>query len=472
MPKLRRYVATQALPANPVSAFDYHERPGALNRLIPPWETVTIESSDRSLKPGSRVVLKTSVGGVPLRWVAEHTEYDPPNLFADRQISGPFETWNHQHRFETRERANSDHPSQLIDQIDYRLPLGALGDFFGSVKARRTIEAMFAYRHQVTHDDLRLMHDYPLNHLRVAVSGSNGLVGKAFCNLLNLFGHEVRSIVRGDQEESNQEAPWSRNADQHTLSGLDAVVHLAGKSIADGRWNQTQKAEIRDSRVEKTRQLCELLATRKQPPKVLVCASATGIYGDRGDEILDEQSPLGESTANGAGFLAQVGKEWEEACQPARDAGIRVVHARFGIILSPRGGALQKMLTPAKLMGGSLGSGKQWWSWIGLDDALGALYHCIQCEQVHGAVNLVTPSPIQNRDFTRELGRVIGRPALFPAPKPILRLALGEMADALLLSSARVIPQKLLDSNYHFRFTDLGQLLRYSLGRNLKHSEA
>lgn len=472
MSKQRRYVVTQALPASLASAFDYHERPGALNRLIPPWEKVSIESSDCSLKTGSRVVLKTSIGGVPLRWVAEHTQYDPPHLFADRQVSGPFAAWNHQHRFETLHAGHLKNQSQLVDQIDYRLPFGALGDLFGATKARKSIEAMFAYRHQITHDDLQLMQLYAPAKLKIAVSGSNGLVGHALCNLLNLFGHEVRSIVRGEQKESNQEAPWSRSADKQTLDGFDSVVHLAGKSIADGRWNPQQKSEIRDSRVQKTRQLCELLASRSQPPKVLICASATGIYGDRGDEVLDEESTLGESTDRGAGFLVEVGKEWEEACRPAAEAGIRVVHARFGIILSPRGGALQKMLTPAKLMGGALGAGKQWWSWIGLDDALGALYHCIQSERIHGAVNLVSPQPIQNKDFTGELARVIGRPALFPAPKTMLRLALGEMADALLLSSARVIPKKLIDSGYQFRFTELGNLLRYSLGRNLKHSEA
>ncbi len=210
----------------------------------------------------------------------------------------------------------------------------------------------------------------------------------------------------------------------------------------------------------KTRQLCERLASLAKKPSVLVCASATGIYGDRGDEVLTEASKPGDS------FLAGVASDWEQACQPAIDAGIRVVNARLGVVLSPQGGALSKMLLPAKFFGGSLGGGRQWWSWISLDDVLGAIYHAIQTPSLHGPVNLVSPEPIRNRDFAITLGQVIGRPALFPAPAFMLRLALGEMADALLLASTRVTANRLAASGYAFRFTDLPSALRYSLGRD------
>ena len=196
-----------------------------------------------------------------------------------------------------------------------------------------------------------------------------------------------------------------------------------------------------------------------QKPKVLVCASATGIYGDRGDEVLDENSKPSED------FLADVAMQWEQACQPALDAGIRVVNARFGIILSPSGGALEKTLTPAKLMGGALGNGKQWWSWMALDDVVGALYHVLTTDSLNGPVNFVSPDPVRNRDFAKTLGRVLGRPALFPAPAFALRLALGEMADDLLLSSTRVQPKQLIESGYRFRFTHLEPFFRYCLGR-------
>ena len=450
------YVAQTELPTSVEESFAYHERPGALQRLVPPWESVELEHSDQSLAVGSRVVMKTKVMGIPLRWVAKHTEYEPPTLFADTQVSGPFASWDHRHEFCSIDAGSSR--SQLRDHIRYRLPMGALGRIFGSSKARKTIEAMFAFRHQITRDDLQLSVDHPMDPMTVAVSGSSGLVGSSMSSLLTLLGHQVRPIVRSPDQDESSIAAWSSPEDAAQLSGVDAVIHLAGKSIASSRWTDQIKREIRDSRVIKTRQLCESLAKLAQKPKVLICASATGIYGDRGDEVLDEKSAPSDD------FLADVAKEWEQACQPAIDAGIRVVNARFGIILSPSGGALEKSLTPAKLMGGSLGNGKQWWSWIALDDVVGALYHVLANDSVTGPVNFVSPAPVRNRDFAKTLGRVLGRPALFPAPAFALRLALGEMADDLLLSSTRVDPQQLIQSGYRFRFTDLESFFQYCLG--------
>jgi uncharacterized protein (TIGR01777 family) len=475
------YRAETELPTSVQEAFAYHERDGALQRLVPPWESVQIERSDGSLEVGSRVVMKTKVLGVPLRWVAEHTHYDPPHLFADTQISGPFASWDHRHLFSgldpesddiqneaTRTGANQAATTQLIDEIRYRLPMGFLGRAFGSSIARKAIEAMFAYRHRITRDDLQLAGDHPIEPMAVAISGSSGMVGSSMQSLLTLLGHNVRPIVRrpivpqavDSSVDSQPIAAWSSDAEAAKLSGVDAVIHLAGKSIASQRWNDHVKQEIRDSRVQKTRQLCESLAKLDKKPRVLVCASATGIYGDRGDDVLDESSSRGED------FLADVAMEWEQACQPAIDADIRVVNARFGIILSPGGGALEKTLMPAKLMGGSLGSGDQWWSWIALDDVVGAIYHAIANESISGPVNFVSPEPIRNRDFAKTLGRSIGRPALFPAPAFALRMGLGEMADALLLASSRVEPRRLLDSGYRFRFTDLEAFFNYSLGRD------
>ncbi|NNE00582.1 MAG: TIGR01777 family protein [Pirellulaceae bacterium] len=450
------YVASTTLPVSVADAFAYHDRRGALERLIPPWESAHIESSDQSLEVGSRVVLKTKIAGVPLRWVAEHTHYDPPTLFADTQISGPFAKWNHRHHFIQA----GDESSLIKDEIQYRLPGGSLGRLFGGSMAQRTIESMFSYRHQVTRDDLQLFNQYPTSPLTVAISGASGLVGAQLSALLSLLGHRTLRIVRNPTNDSSDIAVWSDPADVAKLEDVDAVIHLAGKPIADDRWTDDVKQQIRDSRVIKTRELCESLAKLHRKPKVLICASATGIYGNRGDEILDENS------AAGGDFLADVAREWEDACQGARDAGIRVVNTRFGIVLTPRGGALQKMLLPAKLAGGSLGNGQQWWSWIALDDVLGAIYHCIQDDSISGAVNFVAPEPIRNRDFAKTLGRVLGRPALLPAPAFGLRLALGEMADALLLASTRAVPQKLLQSTYKYRFDDLESALRYYLGRN------
>ena len=461
MPDGRSYAAEIDLPVSVEDAFAYHERPGALNRLIPPWESVSIERSDRSLAPGNQVVLVTKIAGVPVRWVAEHTRYDPPNLFEDRQLSGPFAKWIHRHEFSS----TGEESSRLRDSILYRLPMGPLGDFFGRNKALRTIEAMFAYRHRTTRDDLQMFADQSSDRrLRLAISGSHGLVGSRLKHLMSLLGHESHSIVRDSETQQEDIAVWADDDSFRKLEGIDAVVHLAGKSIADSRWTPEIKQQIRDSRVLKTRELCEKLARLEKRPEVLVCASATGYYGDRGDESLDE------SSASGDGFLPDVSRQWEEACQPAIDAGIRVVNARFGIILTPAGGALSKMLMPAKLLGGSLGKGNQWWSWIAIDDALGAIHHAIMNPNVRGPMNVVAPQPITNAEFAKTLASVLDRLALFPAPAIALRLAMGEMADALLLSSARVEPKRLTDTGYRFRFTELDDTLRHYLGRNRSES--
>lgn len=321
------YTAKSTLPVPAAEAFAYHERPGALSRLVPPWESVELEYSDGSLAVGSKVVMKTKIFGVPFRWVARHTEYEPPRLFADTQVTGPFAAWDHRHEF------LGDGPtSTLRDSITYEVPLGPIGRLLGGGKARRTIEAMFAYRHRLTKDDLKLHADRPSEPMTVAISGSTGLVGSQLAAMLGLLGHTVRPIVRSATDNQNEIAAWSGDDEGEKFSDVDVVVHLAGKSIADSRWTDSVKQEIRDSRVIKTRQLCERLAKLDRKPKTLVCASATGIYGDRGDENLTESSAIGDD------FLADVASEWEQACQPARDAGIRVVHTRFGIILSPKGG--------------------------------------------------------------------------------------------------------------------------------------
>ncbi|KAA5543176.1 TIGR01777 family protein [Roseiconus nitratireducens] len=456
---MNRYVASTLLPVKQSVAFAYHERPGALQRLIPPWQQVTIESSDGSLRSGSRVVMKLHFGPASVRWVAEHCNYDPPNLFADRQVSGPFDSWLHRHEFHPA----GDDTCRLTDRIDYEVPGGSVGQFFASGKARCELERMFAYRHRITRDDLELVRRYPTLSLTVAVSGSSGLVGQKLCALLTLLGHQVIRLERSAakaQDDPNALAPWSSRADAEKLSQADAVVHLAGKPIADQRWTDEVKRQIRDSRVELTGQLAASLAALETKPRVLVCASAVGIYGDRDDEVLHEDSHRGES------FLSDVAAEWEHACQPAMEAGIRVANARLGIVLDPSSGALNKMLTPAKFGGGALGDGKQWWSWVAADDVVGAIYHAICTEPLRGPFNVTSPNPVLAGQLAKTLGAVIGRPALVPAPAFALRLALGEMADELLLASARAVPDKLQRTGYAFRFSEVDSALRYCLGKD------
>jgi uncharacterized protein (TIGR01777 family) len=298
--------------------------------------------------------------------------------------------------------------------------------------------------------------------MNILVSGSTGLVGTALIAALTGSGHEVVRLVRSKSRSASRELigwdPEANYIDAAGLAGLDAIVHLAGESIASGRWTALKKARIRDSRVRGTQLLCEALAHSATPPPVLVCASAIGFYGDRGDEVLTETS------AGGKGFLAEVCRDWEGATEPARQKGIRVVNLRFGVILSAQGGALAKMLTPFKMgVGGVVGSGRQYMSCITIDDVIGAIQHSLGNNSLNGPVNVVDPTSVTNHDFTKTLGKVLGRPTVFPMPAFAARLAFGEMADELLLSSARVVPTKLQTSGFQFRYPDLEASLRHVL---------
>jgi len=296
--------------------------------------------------------------------------------------------------------------------------------------------------------------------MEVLVSGSSGLVGRALASSLSKDGCEVGALVRRDPRDASEVAwdPAGGTIDESSVGSFDAVVHLAGESVATGRWTARKRDRILESRVRGTRLLAETLARAADPPRVLVCASATGYYGDRGDEILDE------AAAPGTGFLAEVCEEWERAAAPARDAGVRVVHLRIGVVLSTAGGALARMLPLFRLgLGGRLGSGRQWVSWITLDDLVRVIRHALSTESLEGPANAVAPRPVTNRELTRTLGRVLSRPAILPAPAFALRLALGRMADELLLASARVEPHALLESDFEHDHPKLEDALRHVL---------
>lgn len=438
--------------------FVWHQRPGALARLIPPWESVELESGSESLAPGSRVILKLSVGGVPLRWVSEHTELEPNVYFQDKQLSGPFASWLHTHRF----GAIDSNRSYLQDEVEYSLPGGAVGDMLGGAHIRQKLQRMFQYRHQTTIHDLTAHSLYKDRQtMKIAITGASGLVGSQLGPFLTGGDHQVLPMTRKKGKPGT--VHWNHETgeiDLASLEGVDAMIHLAGENIAGSRWNNAVKRKIRDSRVLGTRFLCEQLAKLQNGPKSLVCASAVGYYGDRGTEPVDENSPPGE------GFLADVCQQWESAADPAREAGVRVAHGRFGMILTPKGGALKQMLTPFKLGGGGvIGSGDQYWSWISIDDVVGGLHHLLMNESLTGPVNLVAPGAVTNREFTKTLGKVLSRPTIIPMPAFAARLALGEMADALLLASQNVQPTRLQQSGYSFRDPELEPALRKLLGK-------
>jgi uncharacterized protein (TIGR01777 family) len=296
----------------------------------------------------------------------------------------------------------------------------------------------------------------------VAVTGSSGLIGSALGPALARAGHRMIPIVRSQSGGKGDAVRWDPDAgsiDAGGLEGIDAVVHLAGENIGASRWNDAQKARIRDSRVRGTILLAQTLAKLAKPPKALVSGSGVNFYGDRGDEILTETS------RSGTGFLADVCRRWEAATEPAQEAGIRVVHLRSGIVLSGGGGALDKMLTPFRFgVGGRMGSGSQWMSWISIDDEVGAIVHLLGEGAPAGPVNATAPNPVTNADFSKALGQALKRPAVMPVPAPALRLLLGrEMADELILGSMRVLPTRLLDAGYAFSAPDVGPALQRML---------
>jgi uncharacterized protein (TIGR01777 family) len=295
--------------------------------------------------------------------------------------------------------------------------------------------------------------------MRIAITGASGLIGSHLLPTLSAQGDEVTRLVR--HPAGNGEVTWNpqqESLDLSALDGFDGVIHLAGENIASSRWTTSMKGRIRESRVRGTHALSSGLARLATPPKVLIAASAIGYYGNRGAELLDEQATPGED------FLAKVVYDWEQATEPAANAGIRVVRLRIGVVLSPAGGALAKMLTPFRLgVGGRVGNGRQYWSWIAIDDVVGIIQYALNHHALSGPINAVTPTAITNAQFTQALGRVLHRPTFLPMPATAARLALGEMADALLLSSTRVVPQQLLDHGYSYEQPELEPALRHLL---------
>ncbi len=327
------YVRVSTLPVACQTAFDWHERAGALERLVPPWENVEVRSRHGGISDGDRVEFVMRVGLIPATWLADHFDYQRGRQFCDRQLKGPFSFWVHRHGF----TANSDGRCLLEDRVDYALPLGWIGHLIAARFVKNRIDRMFAYRHRVTTDDLAAHDQFHLKPtMKILISGASGLVGTQLSAFLSGGGHEVVRLVRREPVENEiRWDPVGGKLDAGALEGFDAVIHLAGENIADGRWTAAKKRRIRDSRVDTTHLLCQTLAGLQRPPKTLISASAIGYYGDRGDQDLDEDSPAG------SGFLPDVCQQWEAATAPAEDAGIRVVRMRFGMVLSPRGGALQ-----------------------------------------------------------------------------------------------------------------------------------
>ncbi|TNF30484.1 MAG: TIGR01777 family protein [Deltaproteobacteria bacterium] len=457
---MQTYERKTLTPVPPAELFAWHERPGAFERLAPPWERLRVVAREGGIRDGGRLVMQVKKGPLWLTWEALHRDYLAGRRFVDEQVRGPFAHWLHTHGVEPADGA----ASQLVDRVDYQLPLGWLGRLVGGRSTKRMLRRMFDFRHQRTVSDLTRHQAFAARGPQeVVISGASGMVGGALTSFLTTGGHRVRQLVRHEADAARGEIRWQPSAgeiDAAGLEGADVVVHLAGAGIADGRWTASRKALIRKSRVDGTRTLCEALARLERKPRVLISASAIGWYGDRGD------APLDESSAPGEGFLADVCRAWEDETRPASEAGIRVVNLRIGVVLHPQGGALAKMLPPFRAgAGGPVGGGRQWLSWITLDDLVGAIHFLMFADGAAGPVNAVAPEPVTQKAFARALGRALRRPARVPVPAFAIRALFGEMGEATVLASQRVHPGRLSELGYAFGSPELEPALRALLGR-------
>lgn len=435
-------------------------RPAAFDRLTPPWEKVRTVDAAGSIKNGVRHVFQLKMGPFWRRWVAEFRSCKPKTEFTDAQLEGPFSSYEHRHRFVEKTKTSS----LLIDSIDYRLPMGFLGKFFGDWLVRKKLDAAFRYRHRITVQDLARESMAPKVKPRtILITGASGLVGQALIPFLRNAGHKILTLSRNAREGDDQALTWDPDAGLLNLSSagnIDAVVHLAGENVAGGRWSKKVKDRIYYSRKKGTRLLADAIAKLSKPPKVLVSASGINYYQSSPLVTHTEDSPPGTS------FLAEVCRVWEGETWPAQDAGIRTVQLRIGMVLSPAGGALSKLLLPFQLGGGGpIGNGRQRMSWIAIDDLVDIIHRAVVDEKMQGPVNAVAPQVVSNSVFGKTLGGVLRRPAILPMPAFVLRKLFGELADEALLCDIAVAPHRLNEAGYTFRFNDLEEALKHLLGR-------
>jgi len=448
------------LPVSPEEAFAWHERRGALTRLVPPWERAEVVEPPTSLAVGTRVVLKMWRGPLPITWVARHTAYEQGRLFRDEQESGPFSSWVHEHRFLPHAEG-----CELVDHIEYELPLGAVADAVAGSSVADDLRRTFEFRHKRTKRDLKRHRRFKQHgSKRFVIAGATGMVGEALVAFLETGGHEVVRLVRGAPRRDGDSTwdPAIGRIDPAVLEGAHGVVNLAGENVAGGRWNSKRRRAIEESRIQATALLARTIAAATKKPEAFISASAIGFYGDGGECELDETSPSGD------GFLAEVCRAWEAETMPAQDAGVRTVHVRFGVILSARGGALAKMLGPFRLgMGGPIGGGQQWMSAVDIDDAIGAIHHAAFDVALVGPVNVVSPTPVRNGDFVHALGHAVHRPSFVPLPAFAVKAAMGEMGREMLLFSQRVMPDKLEAAGFRFAHRDVASSFGEQLGTDL-----
>ncbi len=454
---MQTYTRSVRLRVDRGKAFAWHERRGAFARLQPPWErTELVEGPTDGLRDGSKVVLKAGLGPLSLKWELHHTDYREGEQFVDVMDRGPFRSWRHWHRFHDE----ADGESRLEDFIRWSLPLPWISEPLMRGWVVRKLERMFSYRHAVTAADLGVT---PASGgLTVLVAGGTGLVGSSFVPWLQTRGHEVRVLTRNPKARPGFWGwnPGSGEIDPKALEGVDVIVNLAGETIAQ-RWTVGARKRILDSRIQSVDTLLKGLESSGQRVRRFVGVSGSGYYGfeDKGEPV-DEAAPLGE------GFLATVCRDWEAATGRAARVADQVIIPRPGVVLTPAGGALAKML-PAFLagVGGPVGSGRQPMPLIGIEDLVWVLGAMVEGIDLEGPVNVAMPGRVTNRDFGKTLGKVVRRPAFLPLPGMVVRGLFGKMGVEALLGGVEVSVGKLESAGYRFRHRDLESCLRFHLGR-------
>lgn len=446
-------------PCTARQLYDWHSRFGALERLLPPWERTKIVSRVGGIDPGGRVVLKMRSGPFPFHFHAHHIENVPGQMFRDVQEKGPFASWSHSHFF-----TDTTSGSHLYDKVEYSLPLGKNLPTFLKNHVHKSLQQVFHHRESIISEDIKVHLRCSRKPLNILISGASGVLGRELIPFLTTGGHSVWTLVRRSPDTSKNEIFWdpeNHSLNINQLPKLDAVIHLAGEYIGLSRWSEEKKNRVISSRVEGTTFLSKVISSLAPKPEVFLCASAVGYYGDT------KRIGLVETHPQGSDFISEVCGKWEASAQAARDAKIRTVFLRLGVGLTPRGGALEKILESSPLgFMRRFGSGNQYISWISTDDLISAILHCLSCETLEGPVNIAAPQPVTNAEFMRTLARVARRPLLIPIPAPLLKIVYGQMASEILLSGCHVSTRKLTESGFQFRHPNLELALKKLLGKD------
>ncbi|MDA0346550.1 MAG: TIGR01777 family oxidoreductase [Verrucomicrobia bacterium] len=455
---LYSYESNISAPAADV--FAYHERLGALQRLIPPWESVRVVSSKGSIQNDDSITIKMNLGPFKTLWKAKHQDYQKNRQFVDVQVKGPFKYWKHTHSF----RSLDPHRTNLKDTIQLELPFGLIGRRFVYPKVLKQLNKLFTYRHAITQNDLKdwmQLKSFPVS--KVAITGGNGLIGSELAVFLKAQGHEVVILSRSGKSKvygvpGVRWDPGKQFIDAKSLSDVDCWIHLAGENVSKKRWTKKRIKKLKDSRVNSTKFLVDFILKQKNAPKVFITASGAGYYPSS-SEVMTEDS------AKGSGILAGICSEWEDASAPLMGTAIRRVVLRTGIVLSEKGGALEKLLPIFNFgLGGPVGTGKQFWSWIAMEDLIRIYNLAAKDPRIEGIYNAVAPIASTNKKFTDVLGSALRRPTLIRTPSWVLKIALGRMADDALLASQNIAPNRLNESDFNFNFPDLELAVSHCLG--------